>query len=77
MIQIAVMGFGTVGSGVVEVLTENAESIARNAGAEINVKYILDVRDFPESPFSDRIIHDFNIIEDDPEVSIVVPRISN
>ena len=75
MIQIAVMGFGTVGSGVVEVLTENAESIARNAGAEINVKYILDVRDFPESPFSDRIIHDFNIIEDDPEVSIVVETI--
>lgn len=75
MIQIAVMGFGTVGSGVVEVLAENAESIAHNAGAEINVKYILDVRDFPDSPFQDKVIHDFNIIEDDPEISIVVETI--
>jgi len=75
MIKIAVMGFGTVGGGVVDVLCENYDSIARNAGAEIDVKYILDVRDYPDSPFESRIIHDFNIIEDDPEVSIVVETI--
>ena len=72
MVKIAVMGFGTVGGGVVDVLAENAESIARNAADEISVKYILDTRDFPDSPYGDLVIHDFAVIENDPEIRIVV-----
>ena len=75
MVKIAVMGFGVVGSGTVEVIEENAVSIAHNAADEISVKYILDVREFPDSPFADRIIHDFSVIENDPEVQIVVETI--
>ncbi len=48
MVQIAVLGYGTVGSGVVEVIDTNHESINRKAGDEINIKYVLDLRDFPE-----------------------------
>ena len=72
MIKIAVLGFGTVGSGVVEVMAENAVSIAHNAAEEISVKYILARRYYPDSPFGDLVIHDFDIIEQDPEIRIVV-----
>lgn len=71
MIKAAVLGYGTVGSGVVEVLHKNKEIIAQRAGKEIEVKYILDLRDFPEDPFEDKVIHDVNVILDDPEISIV------
>ncbi len=72
MIQAAVMGYGTIGSGVVEVLNTNRESIARRAGEEIEVKYVLDLRDFPGEPIEDKIVHDYNIIVNDPEVKVVV-----
>ncbi len=72
MIQIAILGFGVVGSGTAEVLTENKELIAKRCGDEVNVKYILDLRDFPDHPLGDRVVHDINIILNDPEVSIVV-----
>lgn len=75
MTKIAVMGFGTVGSGVVEVLMENSDSIVGKACDELEVKYILDVREFPGHPLEDRIIHDFSIIEQDPEVKIVAETI--
>jgi homoserine dehydrogenase len=75
MINVAVMGFGTVGSGVVELMAKNHDKIAASAAAEISVKYILDVRDFPDSPFADLVIHDFSVIENDPDVSIVVETI--
>lgn len=71
MIKAAVLGYGTVGSGVVEVLHKNKEIIAQRAGKEIEVKYILDLRDFPGDPFEDKVIHDVNVILDDPEISIV------
>ena len=71
MIQTAILGFGTVGSGVAEVLTMNRDEIARGAGDELALKYILDTREFPESPFRDKLIHDFAVIESDPEVEIV------
>ena len=67
MIKIAVLGYGTVGSGVVKVLNTNANIIAKRAGQEVEVKYVLDLRDFPGDP-----VHDFNVILDDPEISIVV-----
>ena len=58
MINIAVMGYGTVGSGVVEVIDTNGERIAQRIGDALNVKYVLDIRDFPEDPIQEKIIHD-------------------
>ncbi|MGM9522484.1 MAG: homoserine dehydrogenase [Oscillospiraceae bacterium] len=75
MVNIAILGFGTVGSGVAEVIRENAVSIAHNAAEEIRVKHIVDVRDFPDSPFADLITHDFSVVENDPEVKVVVETI--
>lgn len=72
MIQIAVLGYGTVGSGVVEVINTNHELINKKIGEEIQVKYILDLRDFPEDPIQEKIVHDFQVILQDPEVKIVV-----
>lgn len=71
MINIAVLGYGTVGSGVVEVFGRNRERISRNTGEEIYVKYILDLRDFPGDPYGDRVVHDFNVILEDAGVSVV------
>ena len=75
MTKVAILGFGTVGSGVAEVLSKNSQGIARRSGGEIQVKYILDVRDFPDSPFKDCFVKDFSIIENDPEVEVVVETI--
>ena len=75
MVNVAVLGFGVVGSGVAEVLSLNGACIDRKAGGPIRLKYILDVRDFPDSPFGDRVVHDFSVIENDPEVSVVVETI--
>mgnify|MGYP003376567326 FL=1 len=72
MIQIAVLGYGTVGSGVVEVINTNHSSINKKAGEEINIKYVLDLRDFPDDPIQEKIVHDFNVILNDPEVKIIV-----
>ncbi|MBR1855332.1 MAG: homoserine dehydrogenase [Lachnospiraceae bacterium] len=71
MVQVAVLGYGTVGSGVVEVIDKNKEIVGRNAGQELNVKYILDLRDFPNDPYGDKVIHDIDTILNDSEVSIV------
>lgn len=71
MIQIALLGFGVVGSGTADVLTENHALIASRIGEEINVKYILDLRDFPQHPLGDRVVHDISVILADPEVSVV------
>ena len=72
MIHIAVMGYGTVGSGVVEVFYKNRESIQRKIGNKpMDIKYILDLRDFPDSPYAGKMIKDFNIIADDPDVEVV------
>ena len=70
--KIAVMGYGTIGSGVVEVLSINQEKIAKRAGEPVEVKYVLDLRDFPGSPIEDRLIKDYMTIVNDPEVGVVV-----
>lgn len=70
--KIAVLGYGIVGSGVVEVLGLNRENIARRAGKDIDVKYVLDLRDFPGDPVERVLVHDFKTIAEDPEVEIVV-----
>lgn len=72
MVNIAVLGYGTVGSGVVEVIQTNHESINKRAGAEIHVKYVLDLRDFEGDPVQKILVHDFDVILRDPEVDIVV-----
>jgi homoserine dehydrogenase len=72
MINIAVLGYGTIGSGVVEVLNTNGESIKKRAGDLINIKYVLDLREFPGDPIMDKLVHDINIILEDPEIKIVV-----
>lgn len=71
MIQVAVLGYGTVGSGVVEVIETNKAVINKKAGTELNIKYILDLRDFPGDPYEDKVVHDFNMILDDPEVTVI------
>ena len=71
MISIALLGFGCVGSGTAEVLTENKKLIESRLGCEYKIKYILDLRDFPDSPFGDLVVHDFNKILEDDEVSVV------
>ncbi len=72
MIQIAVLGYGTVGSGVVKVMESNHDSIREKAGVDLGVKYVLDLRDFPGDPIQEKIVHDFEVILQDPEVRIVV-----
>jgi len=72
MVNIAVLGYGTVGSGVVEVLTTNKDSITKRAGNEINVKYVLDLREFPGDPVEKVLVHDYETIINDEEVQIVV-----
>ena len=70
--KIAVLGYGTIGSGVVEALERNGESIAKRAGEKISVKYVLDLREFPGSSIEDILVHDFSIIATDEEVGCVV-----
>lgn len=72
MVKVALLGFGTVGSGVAEVLLENGKLIKNKTGIDFDVKYILDLREFPDHPLGDRVVHDINVILNDPEVSIVV-----
>ncbi len=71
MVYAAILGYGTVGSGVAQVLNENRNMIAKKAGEEISVKYILDLRDFPGDPNQDKVVHDFQVILKDPEVSVI------
>lgn len=71
MVQSAVMGYGVVGSGVVEVLSEHKESIAKRTKQEIGIKYILDIREFPDSPFKDKFTKSFDDILNDEEVKVV------
>ncbi len=71
MIQIAVLGYGTVGNGVVEVIEKNKEMVNKKAGEELSVKYILDLLDFPGDPYEDKIVHDYNVILNDKDISII------
>ncbi len=70
MAEVAVFGYGTVGSGVVEVIDKNA-ALMKSRGAELHVKYVLDIRDFPGDPISSRIVHDVDTIINDPEIKVV------
>lgn len=71
MSKIAVLGYGVVGSGTVEVFYKNKENLEKKAGEPLDIKYILDVRDFPDSPYADKFVKDFNVILNDPEVNVI------
>lgn len=75
MAKVAILGFGTVGSGVLEVLRRNAASIARRAGGPVEVKYICDIRDFSQHPDAQLFVKDIDVILNDPEISVVVETI--
>ena len=75
MVNVAILGFGTVGSGVAEVLTTNGGLIDQRVNDLVRLKYILDVREFPGSPYESCFVKDFSTIENDPEVDIVVETI--
>lgn len=71
MVQVAILGFGNIGSGIAEVIARGYNMICKEMQDGIHIKYILDLRDFPDHPLGDRVVHDFDVILNDPEVSIV------
>lgn len=71
MVKVAVLGYGTVGSGIVEVIKKNQEMVNKKADNEVDVKYILDLRDFPGDPYEHLVVHDVEVILNDPEVAVV------
>ena len=62
MIKVAILGYGSVGSGVFQIIKENKELITNKAGQEIDIKYVLDLREFPGDPCENVLVHDYNII---------------
>ena len=68
----AIMGYGTIGSGVYEVLLKNTETITKRAGEPIEVKYILDLKEFPGTPVEQKVVHELSAILEDPEIGMVV-----
>ncbi len=72
MVKVAVMGYGTIGSGVVEILEKNRARIKKTSGEDLEVKYVLDLREFEGDPIQSRIVHDYQAIANDPEISVVV-----
>ena len=71
MKKIAVLGYGVVGSGVVELFYRNRAKIEKNTKTELDIAYILDLREFPDDPYGNRVVHDIQTILDDPEVGYV------
>ncbi len=71
MKKIAVLGYGVVGSGVVELFYKNKAKIEKNTGKELELGYILDLREFPDDPYGDKVVHDINVILNDPDVAYV------
>ena len=72
MIKVAILGYGTVGSGVFKILKDNSAVITEKAEQEIDIKYVLDLREFPGDPCEKVLVHDYNVILDDPEVEVVI-----
>ena len=68
----AILGYGTIGSGVAAVLEENAAIIAAKAGMPVEAKYVLDIREFPGDPVEKKLVRDIRVILEDPEIEVVV-----
>lgn len=71
MKYIAIIGYGVVGGGITSIIEENAAQIKRTVGDDVDVKYILDLRDFPDSPYGDRVVHEITPILEDKDVELV------
>ena len=71
MVKVAVLGYGTVGSGIVEVIKRNQDMVNKKSGDEVDVKYILDLRDFPGDPYENLVVHDIDTILNDEEIKVV------
>jgi len=71
MVNVAVLGYGTVGSGIVEVIKKNQKLVNQKSGTEIDVKYILDLRDFPGDPYENLVVHDYEQIISDDSVDVI------
>lgn len=71
MVKVAVLGYGTVGSGIVEVIKTNQAMVNKKTGDEMDVKYILDLRDFPGDPYEKLVVHDVDVIMNDPEIKVI------
>lgn len=71
MLNVAILGYGTVGSGVYDVICQNGQKLAEKIGQEMKVKYVLDLRDFPGNPVEEVLVHDFKEILEDKEVDII------
>lgn len=71
MCKVGIIGYGVVGSGTVELFEKNRDAICKKVGKDCDIKYILDLRDFPDSPFADKMIKDFNIMLEDDEIEVV------
>ena len=71
MIEAAVYGYGNIGSGVVEVIEKNQDVVARSIGEGVHVKYVLDLREFEGDPIQSRVVHDVDVIVNDPEIKII------
>ena len=72
MVNVAILGYGVVGSGVYKVINENNSHVSRRAGDTVRVKYVLDLREFPGDPAEDVLVHDFDVILNDEEVDVIV-----
>ena len=72
MTSVAILGFGVVGGGVADLIAKNGAECQRLGGDSVSIKYILDLREFPDSPYGDRVVHDYSVILNDPEVSVVI-----
>lgn len=72
MIKVAILGYGTVGSGVFQIIKENSDIVNKKSGEEIDIKYVLDLREFPGDPCEDVLVHDYDVILNDPEVEVVI-----
>ncbi len=75
MINVAILGFGVVGAGAAEVIRMNSDKIENHLGEPLRVKKILDIRDFPDSPFADLVTHEASDVFDDPEIKVVIETI--
>lgn len=72
MKKIAVFGYGTVGSGVVEIVERNAKVIEDRLGEAVEIKYVLDLKEFPGTSIEHKVVHNVDVIIEDPEVDVVV-----
>ena len=75
MVNIAILGFGIIGNGVADLISQNYELIKKQINSDINIKYIVDIKDFKGHPLEHKIVKDYNIVLNDPDVSIVVEMI--